>query len=325
MIGVPKPHVWGKQVGTEGLFEFSLVHEFFLLHWLDGHLPGRPVQADPGPIGNGKGDDVLKLDLLGGRRVGSRGSLGDDLAGLAAAALDALTDEAYGLRVTPVGDAPQPAPDRPGQVIQLFLEKADLRLARGGRGWSAEPCPEGGQVLGAGLQFGSPRLRQMVDAPLGALFAAHLAQVFQILHGRVDRAGAGGVFAARPFFQGLDDLVAVLRAVAERVQEHVPRFPAPGAAPVPAEWATASSFGASPLGVSAPAAPAAVAAALFLAVVIRIMVEVGAAAEMAGLVAVSPGVVFRVVPVPGLVCMSVCVVFQESVSFIGKTVFVVES
>lgn len=100
---------------------------------------------------------------------------------------------------------------------------------------------------------------------------------------------------------------------------------------MPAERAAASPLMASPLVVSAPAAPAAmatgrstVAAGEFLAVVIGIMVEMCPTAGMARLVAVFPVGMIRVVPVPGLVSVAMCVVFQESVSFVRKVVFVVE-
>lgn len=102
---------------------------------------------------------------------------------------------------------------------------------------------------------------------------------------------------------------------------------------MPAERAAASPLMASPLVasplvVSAPAAMAtgrsAVAAGEFLAVVIGVMVEMCPTAEMARLVAVFPVGMIRVVPVPGLVSIAMCVVFQESVSFVRKVVFVFE-
>ena len=68
-------------------------------------------------------------------------------------------------------------------------------------------------------EFGPAGVGQLIDAPVSFLCGADKALVFQKLEGGVDRAGARNVPAARAFFQRLDDLVAMLWTITQRIKQ----------------------------------------------------------------------------------------------------------
>src|SRR5262249_4873654 len=153
----------------------------------------------------------------------------DDTSYLVLALLDGLPNLPNRLLIVAFQCAAQTVPERSHQVVEFVAQEAEFVLAGGGGRSTGEVRPESAHFFGMGVQFRPSGFRQMIGAALQLPLGAHMADFFQILQGRVDRAGTGRVLPVRALFDGFDDLVAVPGAVAERIEQDIAELAASGA------------------------------------------------------------------------------------------------